>query len=1021
MAGVVGKLPPLMKSVHCVARASTLLLSATLVGIAAELPLPTAQTLVSGFNPGGLAFNFRGFLSVADVNGDGLDDIVAPKAIYLQAADGSFAVNPAAGLVEYSSDVRIAIPDVTGDGAADFLVQTEFFDSQTQQTMRQVELHAGDPVTGLPKAPILASLSDAGSGLAAITPQVLDLNRNSAKDVAFVFSKSLIGPTVLAFMGNGGGSFASTPTDLTGYVSAPQLAIMLDQGQETLAVGSGSPNQVRLFTVNGGSPASTTLVSPTFPIQHLTSGKRSASGGPYASLVMQSGPSLQSASATARVFENGSSSPLSGAFWIVPDLTGDGLDDFVGRVTTNSGQGPVTTCGVLPTVAGSSQPDIAVERPFLEPLTTIELADGTGNPQFVPYAVGTGKDLAGNMLPHRLILAPVTGADLLGLASIAPTLVIGGGTISTPISLVYSVTSSPIQLFSAPQVALTFGDAASQVTRLSVTLTSQTADDQLLFTLPVGMSLAPTLSTSTTGANVNRVYTFNEAATVADYQSLLASMVYQSSAAPAGPATVEVSDFAARDRSTSASSSYGMPSVQLASLTFIGLPTITIPLLADATGHAQLGFNSDTAGASSANFTLAVVQQGLQGTGSIDATGQFFNYDQTNLQATGTDEVILSVFDDVALPPVGGVRGFRALQQEVGRIRIQITLTVATLSFFVVSGSTTMALGESVVIQVSQGIAPYQISANRATVILPVSVQAGAARGAVTSSQGFFIKPQEVGDTVITVRDVNGTSTQVTLTTALLASVEVPHPSVPASVGDKTVFGAICPGTPQGVSSLLAGLGRVDARQARGFTWDGATQRYVELPAQPGDGIGPTTGVFLAARADLGLDFSGAQLPINAEIILLPGWNFVGLGPVLDNGVTRTAHQLISDFQLILVDAQSSVAARDQIGDVAYLWNGATYEQTTTLQSNVGYWINNRRADGKALSLRRVANGTGFSARAESSADNVRLNAVGQPPTPPAASASSHDEGGHRCGSGSGIALVLGSLLAFARCMRFRR
>lgn len=708
---------------------------------------------------------------------------------------------------------------------------------------------------------------------------------------------------------------------------------------------------------------------------------------------------------------------VGGSFWLVPDLTGAGLDDLVARPVGTTSD---IVSGVVPALPSVDQTSSPIARPFAEGAAT-DLAGVFPNARYFPYAVNSGIDAQERTLPNRLLMAPAASGDVLGYDSLAPQITIQQGGPGACKSITYPTANSSTQVFSAGDLTLDFGDAESQISHLTVTLVSGTADDSLSFDV-TGTSIVvptPTISTGGKGGDTTRTYTFTTPAITADYRGVLRSIVYHSSSSPS-PLSARISvALSARDRATAAADGYALASYQIANLVFNGTPIFTIPLTTDSNGLVTLPFTQAEAGANTPGFTLSVITQGNLGTGSIDGSGQVFSY-QANVGASGTDEVVLSVVDDVQ---VSNGEGTTTQSQEIGQIRMVITVS-PTLDVTVISGSDTFVLGESLLIRVAGGVAPYRVRANQSTTIIPVSLPqqpVGAARDALQAPaiQGFYLKPLVGGTTRITVTDANGTSEMHDLITTQLPSVEVPRPSVAVSVGGQTVFGAICPGTPQGVASLVSGLSKVDSSRGRGFTWEASSQRYVELPAVPNDGIGPTTGVFLAARADLGLDFSGSQLPLGAEIVLQQNWNFVGLGPIDDNsGTPRTSHSLATDFDLVLVEDQS-VQSKDQIGNVAYFWNGASYERATVLQSNVGYWIQNVRADGKILSLKRVASGTGTSPTLRSAPP--ALKAAGTPPAPPAASSSSNkaDDGGS-CGSGSGLAVMLGGLLLALR-MRFRR
>lgn len=994
------------------ARTSAVLLSATLAGIAAELPMPLNQVAIANAFPSGMDVRFKGFLTIGDVNQDGLEDIVTAKAIYRQQTDGTFAIDAASQLGATSSAVIMVIPDVTGDGVVDFLVQGD--------TGVRVELQAGVAATGRPSGVALsAKVNVSNNVLYPQRPVVVDIDGDGDQDVAFKGSTDNNGPGVHVFINAGTGSFAATPTTIFSYAGIASVGAVVDQGRRKLVVsrfeGTLQPTGYRadMITLSpiGAISSTSLIVGNPNPIEYLSNGKLSA-GNADKDLLIQFGPLTNG---TGRFVIGGNTLPADGAFWIVPDLTGDGLDDLVARP-----RGSTAVSGVVPSIPGFSPSAALIDRPFAD-TAVVDIAGVFPNERYVPYAVAAGVDAQGRTPAHRLVvaLATGTGTDLFIYPSIAPNMSVIGNTVSAGSAV--TLIQDPNQAaqvfetgaFDTARVAINFGDSGTVISTVQVTLTSANAGaDSLVFT--TGGAIAAPTQSSTGSTLFSRTYGFTTQASVAEYQALLNSIRYLPGGAPtsASDAVITVS-FTARDRAAANGDGYALSAYTLAKIRYNALPfTVHPATLTNRNGSLSIPFNQVSVNANTANFSLSIAQNGIRGTASIDGTGKIFSY-QANPGALGGDEVILSVMDDVFV-------GVNSTRQEIGRIRVQITLPSSfPLTFFFVNGSATVDLGASVIIEVGQGVAPYSIRANRSATLAAITVSLpAAARAAGQTSQAFYVRPHELGATVITVTDANGVSGEVTLTTSLLPSVEVPRPVVPVSVGDQTVFGPICPGTPQGVTSLLNGLQGLDSSQARGFTWEASAQRYVELPALPTDGIGPTTGVFLASRTDLGLNFSGAQLPIGAEIILQHDWNFVGLGPVQDGVETRTTHNLATDFVLTLLE-DGTTLSKDEIGNTTYFWNGSGYEQSAILQSNIGYWIKNLRVDGKQISLKRVANGTGFAARALRS-ENVPLNAQSTPPAPPAEKSQHADESGG-CGAGSGLAALLGGLLACLRFARFRR
>ncbi len=87
--------------------------------------------------------------------------------------------------------------------------------------------------------------------------------------------------------------------------------------------------------------------------------------------------------------------------------------------------------------------------------------------------------------------------------------------------------------------------------------------------------------------------------------------------------------------------------------------------------------------------------------------------------------------------------------------------------------------------------------------------------------------------------------------------VSLPAPTIGKSSGTTVVYNAICPSTPEGLARLRSVLAGKPSNQVRAFSWDATTQAYVEFPAEPAGGLDVSSGVFIATRLDLGLDFTG--------------------------------------------------------------------------------------------------------------------------------------------------------------------
>ncbi|MBA3936246.1 MAG: choice-of-anchor L domain-containing protein [Planctomycetes bacterium] len=278
-------------------------------------------------------------------------------------------------------------------------------------------------------------------------------------------------------------------------------------------------------------------------------------------------------------------------------------------------------------------------------------------------------------------------------------------------------------------------------------------------------------------------------------------------------------------------------------------------------------------------------------------------------------------------------------------------------------------------------------------------------------------------------------------------SRNVAHVTVPPigiSSGSSVIYASVCPSTAEGIANLSGRLAGKPKNQVRAFAWDGSAQTYVELPDVPTGGLTDSTGVFIATRLDLGLDFSGTPTAFPFDIVLHPGFNFVGVPPLGTLSSFSTVHQFPADFTLF--DGTITVTDPLEIanligtpgGDITtarpFFWDGSAYVQEAALTTGAGYWIKNN--SGVDITLTRVTSqitspgNTLLSASASvvtrSSAVAANVHDRGVPPPPPGgstsgagSSAASGSGGAKSCGLGSGLA-AFASMLMLALRRRLR-
>jgi hypothetical protein len=265
----------------------------------------------------------------------------------------------------------------------------------------------------------------------------------------------------------------------------------------------------------------------------------------------------------------------------------------------------------------------------------------------------------------------------------------------------------------------------------------------------------------------------------------------------------------------------------------------------------------------------------------------------------------------------------------------------------------------------------------------------------------------------------------VTGSTSTVAPVVFPEP--PISGAGETRYGAVCPGTPEGLTSLLDAMSGKLPSDARAFAWDGVTQKFVELPNHPTTGLHPDTGFFLATRVPLPIDFAGSLTAIPCVLTLQPGWNLVGV-PALDNAGTTTLSHPWDDFALfddtatqvtdplVFADVLGTPSSGDDTTARPWYWDGSGYQQVTTLDTGKAYWIKNNAS--VVYTLQRTATSQSPLPRLARSAAAVPRGTItdrGTPPRPPTAAAAEPSRG---CGLGTGLGVLV---LSMAGLLRRRR
>jgi hypothetical protein len=317
-------------------------------------------------------------VAVADINGDGKQDIVFNKSgvsngvigILLGNGDGTFTAMPDIALPSSpGSNGALALADLNGDGILDLVVTGAYL------TQAYVLLGNGDGTFGSP--------AGVGSVNQPLSVAVADFNGDGKLDIAL---SDYGNKAVAVLLGNGDGTFQPQqeyPTN--GYPYSLSVADFNGDGHPDIAVANDGP-------VGGGSGGVAVLLNNgdgTFsaPVnygagqEYYSVATDDINGDGKLDLVVASGYPTRG---TLLFLGNGdgtfSSTPLTLSAGTIPsslalaDLNGDGAPDILAPDNTN---------GSLPLLLQSINPIIQVVPPSL-PFTVTQ---GTANPSPTSLAI----------------------------------------------------------------------------------------------------------------------------------------------------------------------------------------------------------------------------------------------------------------------------------------------------------------------------------------------------------------------------------------------------------------------------------------------------------------------------------------------------------------------------------------------------------------------------------------------------------------------------------------------------------
>jgi hypothetical protein len=279
--------------------------------------------------------------------------------------------------------------------------------------------------------------------------------------------------------------------------------------------------------------------------------------------------------------------------------------------------------------------------------------------------------------------------------------------------------------------------------------------------------------------------------------------------------------------------------------------------------------------------------------------------------------------------------------------------------------------------------------------------------------------------------------------TILVQTQTVALPAIQLSPRAGTVYVSLSPSTPEGVANLLAVMAPQTLTTALAYCWDPVQQTYVVLPSQPTGGVQPSSGVYLATRQALALNFSGTPTALPFYLTLMPGWNYIGIPLVIDNAGTVDATSTFpGDFTLYdgnnaqigddatIANDLGTVGSGDITTAYPFFYDGSVYIQQPTLTTALGYWIKNNTSQtltlvrnqdvDVALPSRLKPALTLHNPTPTSISSTGTLTDRGTPPSPPSSGSNGDSSGGHGCGLGAGAAAFALLGLALTR-RRLRR
>ena len=328
---------------------------------------------------------------------------------------------------------------------------------------------------------------------------------------------------------------------------------------------------------------------------------------------------------------------------------------------------------------------------------------------------------------------------------------------------------------------------------------------------------------------------------------------------------------------------------------------------------------------------------------------------------------------------------------------------------------TAIHVGDSITIDVFGGQPAYTISGSGFAVHAD-QIRLGMdinGDGHTEPAQLFEFTPLQAGLLSFTVTDQAGTVAKMDVSVAALPTMTLPPLSVPISRPNTTVYTSLAATSPQGVQKLIAFSNQYNDSIFKAGLWDPLTQAFVQMPTMPAHGIVPHSGVFVATRTALDVDFSGTPTPLSHRIMLQPQWNFIGI-PLLSDGSEFIDWSQVPAY-LVNGDKLSDQDKKKALGETLRTWDGGSYEYASQLVVGSGYWIFNGILPEQPIYIELTQEA------AQTNKIAASMNHRSAPLDPPmlqsmTSPTSSSNSGG---GCGSGLAWLIPLLLMIA-CVQAR-